>query len=335
MDEPGADGAPPLQPHPNPVRQIHTWCKRAKAEAPEFEVVRVACPDDPLIPETPGFICNLKVPGTLDEDTGERIEDLEVQGEGASYGEAKAAAATVAAELLSRTALWRSRMVDLEPAPSLWGTVALALSDQGLHKDLELRTFTLLSQQSQPASSSTPEAARATLPVTLLTHAKLVGRWFRTHCQAAAGDPHLMLGELIKRRAEEAEGSDDALLEAGLVLVEGGLCVQRLAAYFPPSEQYTVETEVWDPNPVAVKIPADPCLEVEELPLDPGAGDILGQMARLLGAPSVGRLVLWGRVGCKASWLAGSEREAAAAAGGRTAARIVDGSPVCTVGGRP
>jgi hypothetical protein len=76
MDEPGADGAPPLQPHPNPVRQIHTWCKRAKAEAPEFEVVRVACPDDPLIPETPGFICNLKVPGTLDEDTGERIEDL-------------------------------------------------------------------------------------------------------------------------------------------------------------------------------------------------------------------------------------------------------------------
>jgi hypothetical protein len=86
---------------------------------------------------------------------------------------------------------------------------------QGLHKDLELRTFTLLSQQSQPASSSTPEAARATLPVTLLTHAKLVGRWFRTHCQAAAGDPHLMLGELIKRRAEEAEGSDDALLEAG------------------------------------------------------------------------------------------------------------------------
>jgi len=38
-------------------------------------------------------------------------------------------------------------------------------------------------------------------------------------------------------------------------------------------------------------------------------------MAHLLGAPTTGRLIVWGRVGCKATWLAGSEREAAAAAG--------------------
>jgi hypothetical protein len=45
---------------------------------------------------------------------------------------------------------------------------------------------------------------------------------------------------------------------AGLALADGGHSVQRLSAYFPPSEQYTVETEVWDPLPVAVRIPADP-----------------------------------------------------------------------------
>lgn len=55
--------------------------------------------------------------------------------------------------------------------------------------------------------------------------------------------------------------------------------------------------------------------EPDELLLDPGAGDLLGQVARLLGARSAGRLVLWGRVGRKAAWPAASAREAAAAAG--------------------
>ena len=44
--------------------------------------------------------------------------------------EAKVAAATTAAEILSRYALWGKRMIDLEPASSLWGTVVLALSDE-------------------------------------------------------------------------------------------------------------------------------------------------------------------------------------------------------------
>jgi hypothetical protein len=45
------------------------------------------------------------------------------------------------------------------------------------------------------------------------------------------------------------------------------------------------------------------------------------QMAELLGSPSPGRLVLWGRVGCKAFWPAASEGEAAAAAGARARLR--------------
>lgn len=166
----------------NPVKLIYTWGRRSKAAGtPEFAVTRVACPGDPLIAEQPGFVCNLRVPGALDEDTGEKIEELVrgcghaegscvaareraadaasaprkrrpswhrprshprsqprcppparpqlVQGEGPTSWEAKVSAANTAAEILSRYALWGARMVDPDPAPSLWGTVALALSD--------------------------------------------------------------------------------------------------------------------------------------------------------------------------------------------------------------
>ncbi|KAI8472083.1 MAG: hypothetical protein J3K34DRAFT_519984 [Monoraphidium minutum] len=335
MDPPGAGEPAGDRPQlwRDPARQIYTWTRRAKAEGPpEFRVTRLGCGSDPLIAEAPQFVAALRVPGAVDEDTGERIEELEVQGEGPTFSAAKAAAAAAAVEALFRFPLWAKRMAELEPAASLWGTVALALSDVGLHKDLELRNFALLSQQSQAAADSAPEAARAVLPLTLVTHARLVGRWFREHASelgggggaeggragaeeggaprrgppprgggAVGGDAHLMLRELVERRGWEPEGGNDALLDAGLALVEGGTCIQRLKTYFPPSEQYLVQSEVWDPQAVAVKIPADPGLEMEE-------------MARNLGARSPGRLVVWGKVGCKASWLAGSEQEAAAAA---------------------
>lgn len=56
-------------------------------------------------------------------------------------------------------------------------------------------------------------------PQTLLTHARLVRRWFGQHAAElpphTSGDPYLMLGELLARRAREPEGGDNALLEAG------------------------------------------------------------------------------------------------------------------------
>lgn len=76
----GMEGPPDTGEQParwrSPVHQIHTYCKRAKALPPQFSVLRVGCQADPLVRECPMFVCNLKVPGCLDEDTGETIEDL-------------------------------------------------------------------------------------------------------------------------------------------------------------------------------------------------------------------------------------------------------------------
>jgi hypothetical protein len=158
----------------------------------------------------------------------------------------------------------------------------------------------LLSQQEaapppadQPASDA---AARATLPLTLLTRAKLVARWFQQQrggaAAAAAGDHGAMLRELIGRRGEEPEGGGEALLQAGgwlmsrgieererrckcayhmnqptdqtdqhahagLAIVDGGNSIQLQYTYFPPSEQYRVQSDVWQKFPTLVKLPAD------------------------------------------------------------------------------
>ncbi|GBF89034.1 hypothetical protein Rsub_01533 [Raphidocelis subcapitata] len=343
-DRPELQGVPDAPPPRwrDPEWMLHTYCRRAKAALPEFAAAAAAggCPDDPLVAGAPTHVCTVRVAAHSNEDDDERIEELVAQGEGGSAPEARASAASAAIDALERTALWRRRMTDLEPEESLWGTVALALSSVGLHKDLELRNFVLLSQQGGmhaaahaaaaaagggapgggggAAPDAASDAPRAVLPLTLLVHSRLVGRWFRAHEPGAGGDPHAMLGALLRRRGEEPQGSDEALLAAGLTVVDGGCSVQLLHTYFPPSGHYEVQSEVWDPLPVMVKVPADPRREVEELPLDPGAGDLLGQMARHLGTASPGRLVVWGRVGCKATWLAGSEAErAAAAAAGR------------------
>ena len=194
-----------------------------------------------------------------------------VQGDGRTAADAKAAAAAEAVRVLARGALWAKRMVELEPAPSLWATVALALSDevrslnnprsspclrrssnfspshccrhplnpshtsttinhnaqpqhnhrQGLHKDLELRSFVLLAQQHASAAAGDAGGAgagalSAPLPLTLLTHSKLVNRWFwRFGPPAARGDHGAMLAELHRRRHVEPEGGSDALHAAG------------------------------------------------------------------------------------------------------------------------
>lgn len=47
-------------------------------------------------------------------------------------------------------------------------------------------------------------------------------------------------------------------MSLGLVVVDGGTSVQLLYTYFPPTEQYEVQNEVWDALPTVVKVPADP-----------------------------------------------------------------------------
>lgn len=50
-------------------------------------------------------------------------------------------------------------------------------------------------------------------------------RWFRLRAdegrvpRAVYGDHHAMLGELLRRRREEPEGSDEALREAGVCML--------------------------------------------------------------------------------------------------------------------
>ena len=78
------------------------------------------------------------------------------------------------------------------------------------------------------AFSIHPSSVRAQ---TLLTHARLVRRWFGQHAaevgRGVSGDPYLMLGELLERRQHEADGSDEALLEAGERAWRFGRAVSR------------------------------------------------------------------------------------------------------------
>lgn len=166
------------------------------------------------------------------------------------------------------------------------------------------------------------------LPLAALMQARAVRQWFAAYAPQHAGDHHAMLSFMSERLTAE-KAHEDAALASGVVLHQSGLAVRRKQPYIAPADVHaqvedehetagaatTTSAESIPPAAAAsaavtvgsdhvtlVRVPAHggPVQEVRV----PSEGCLLTRLAAALGCPDESNLVIWGRVGHKAYYVA-------------------------------